>query len=380
MSKIFKKENVMPVVVLGVICLIVAALLGIVNGIAAPIIQKAEEQKVYDSLRVVIDGEFAPVDPLPEGVASSVTAMYKVTDGDTLVGHAITLSAKGYAGPILMTVGVDAEGKVTKAVITSQSESHGKSGMKTYTDNFTGVAKDDVASVELFSGATISSTAIRGAIVDAVNAAMGVATVEPEPDNTLPTSEEQLLAYAAEMVGEGAEFTDVTPTESTFVKKLYRENSGKGYIVYTVVINERYQRVETETLVYVGMNGSIKNINRLTWKTSDAGWGYEPPADELVVKFYDSLIGADLAKLESLNTIEVDKNDEGLLVTQATTTSKGLLTALIEGLSDVETLIVKYQTPDYTARIVGISVLAVALFASCTVAIIVKKKRGGKNG
>ena len=59
MKNIFKKENLMPVIVLGAICLVVAALMGAVNMITGPIIQKAEEQKVYDSLRVVLDGVFS---------------------------------------------------------------------------------------------------------------------------------------------------------------------------------------------------------------------------------------------------------------------------------------------------------------------------------
>ena len=52
MTKRLNKEKIMPVAVLGVICLVVAVLLGAINIITAPIIQKAEEQKVYDSLRV----------------------------------------------------------------------------------------------------------------------------------------------------------------------------------------------------------------------------------------------------------------------------------------------------------------------------------------
>ena len=482
----------MPVVVLGVICLLVAVLLAAVNAVTDPIIKDREAQKVYDSLRVVIDGYFEPVTELPESTPKSVTAMYRVTDGDELVGHAVTVSVKGYKGPILITVGVDADGNVTKAVVTSEAETHGQAGMKNYTDNYTGVAKDDLSSVELFSGATVTSTAIRDGIIDAVNAAMGLDVPEKEEPNydktneellaviaellptadvedvefngekyvrrvyrdnngegyfiyvlvisenygtveseallhigtdgaiknlktltwktsdaiygyvppteeavnafydriintnattiegvelvtnatntstnviasftealnaanklikkEMPTPEADVFAIAEQLAGATLDLENVTPEGLEYTRRIYRDKNGKGYFVYTVVINERYQRIETETLVHIGTNGKIKAVEKMIWKTSDAGWGYEPPADELVVAFYDSLIGANLAKLEELNTIEVDANPDGLLVTGATSTSKGLLTALIEGIGCVvELLKTDLPTPE----------------------------------
>ena len=50
------KKNIMPIVVLTAICVVVAALLGVVNMLTAPIIAEAESQKVYDSFRNVLDG------------------------------------------------------------------------------------------------------------------------------------------------------------------------------------------------------------------------------------------------------------------------------------------------------------------------------------
>ena len=178
-KSIFKKENIMPVAVLCAICLVVAALMGAVNLVTAPIIKKAEEQKVYDSLRVVLDGEFEEV-ALPEGAPATAKGLYKVTDGGELKGHVVTVVAKGYAGEIAITVGVDAEGKITKAVVTKQSETHGKSGMSAYPDNFAGKGADDIDEVETFTGATISSTAIKKAITDALNTALGNANAEPK--------------------------------------------------------------------------------------------------------------------------------------------------------------------------------------------------------
>ena len=231
----------------------------------------------------------------------------------------------------------------------------------------------------LVTKATSTSKGLLTALIEGVKSAKALIAMD------MPTAEEKVLELAGDLIGTDTDFENVTPDNLKYVRRIYRDKNGNGYVAYIVVINERYGRVETETLIHVDNNGKIKGINRLTWKTSDAGWGYEPPAEELVIKFYDSLIGADLAKLEELNKIEVGANPDGLLVTKATSTSKGLLTALTEALKSVNELIVKNTKPecikpDYTARAFGIAIV-VAVVAVFTVAIIVNKKRkGGKNG
>ena len=336
MKNIFKKQNIMPVVVLGSICLIVAALMAVINSYTAPKIADYEAQKVFESLKVVLDGHFEEV-TVPSGAPATVTAMYKVTDEDSgdFKGNVVTVKQKGYAGDILLTVGIDAEGKTTKVVITAQSETHGKNINPLLDRLSAGVTAENVADVEAVSGATVSSTAIKNAIADAFKAVSGIAS-EPEPE-VLPTSEEQILAYAKEMVGEGAAFTNVTPDEREFVKRIYRENNGKGYIAYLVVMS-RYGTVETETIIHVENNGKIKDIKKLIWKTSDAMYGYVPPEADVVDAFYASLKGKGVSELEELAALEDGKHN-GLLVTQGTNTSKALLGALIEGVKNINELI-----------------------------------------
>jgi len=328
MKKIFTKENIMPVAVLTVICLVIAALLAGINSFTSPVIAEREEQKVYDSLREVLDGDFAPAE-LPEGTDKSVTAIYKVTKDGADVGKVVTVSAKGYASTILLTVGVDVEGKVTKAVVTSQAETHGKAGMDSYTDRFAGVAKDDLAGVETFSGATVSSTAIKNAIITAVNAAMGVATEkEPEP---LPRTDEELLASAATLLGtEATELTNVTP-ESTegAVKRVYKTSDGKDYAVYVLTISQ-YGTPDNEAIVHISRSGKIEALTKLLFKTSDAIYGYVPPTEEQINAFYDRLVGATADTLEGIEA-----------TTNATNTSNSLKAALTEAITAVKDLAAK---------------------------------------
>ena len=292
MKNFFTKENMKPIIVLSAICLFVAALLGVVNYITAPEIERVEAQKVYDSLRVVIDGTFEPVDPLPENASDTITGLYRVTDGETLVGHAVTVKVRGYADDIYMTVGVDAEGKVTKAVVTSQKESHGKSGMANYTDNYDGVASDELADVDTFSGATRTSGAIKRGIIDAVNVSIGGEISAPDeeggggtPTVTMPRADSEVIALAKNLVGENAELTDVTPSYNrpATLLRLY-EISGGGHVAYVATAGA-YVSIANEGLVHIDKNGDIVAVDYLQWVVGH-GVGNDGFAERFIGKDY----------------------------------------------------------------------------------------------
>lgn len=299
MKELITKKNLIPIAVLSVICLVVAAILGAVYLVAAPIIKEAEAQKVYDSLREVLDGTFEEIDK-PSGAADTVTAVYKVTDDGALVGHVVTLSAKGYASTILLTVGIDADGKVTKAVITAQGETHGKAGMATYTDSFSGVAPDALTEVDTFSGATISSTAIKNAVIDAVNAVTGGEIVAPDNGGAeeeskpieMPKTEDEVISLAKTLSG-ATSLEDVTPgyNKPETLLKLYSANNG-GYVAY-IVTPGAYVPVANEILVYIDVDGNVAAINHLAWVVGH-GVGADGFAEQFVGKDNWNVDGVDL--------------------------------------------------------------------------------------
>ena len=112
-----KKKNLFPIIALTVIGVVVATLLATVNAITAPIIEEREKQAILDSLEDVMPGgDFGSdvkSEPLPKNAPDTVTAIYKEKNG---MGHVVTLKTTGYASVISITVGIDADGKITKAV------------------------------------------------------------------------------------------------------------------------------------------------------------------------------------------------------------------------------------------------------------------------
>lgn len=269
------KKNIMPVVILTAICMVVALILGAVNLLTGPIIQKMEDNKVYESLKEALDGDPKPINPLPEGVPNTVTSMCEMYDGDTLLGHVVTLVVKGYAGDISLTVGVDSDNRITKVLVTNQSETHGKSGMKEYPNSFEGIHASEVAEVETFTGATVSSTAIKKAVIDAVNAVTGGSISLPDDEGgdesvgavpeVLPRTDAELVTLAGELVPGAKTLEDVTPEKnaSETLKRLYKAE-GVGYVAY-ILTRGWGNSIANEGLVYIDLNGNVAAINHLTW-------------------------------------------------------------------------------------------------------------------
>ena len=163
----FTKKDLKPVLVLGAICLVVALLLAGVNMLTSDKIRGDKEAAVTKSLEQVMPG-IDPKDVTEEYdlTGTTVTTVYRDKGGK---GHVVTLSsAKGYTGnAILLTIGIDNEGKVTGAVITSNPESKGVDQTNAFFESFGGKNPEEVFNAELVAGVTYSSTAVRNAALDA---------------------------------------------------------------------------------------------------------------------------------------------------------------------------------------------------------------------
>jgi len=183
-----KDRNVMPAVLLSIICLVTTLLLALTNSVTAPVIAALEAQAEKAQMEQIFpDGEtFTPyipseieVDALSEA-GGTVDKIYIAQDSsDTVIGYVFISSSQGYAGPIKAAVGIDSQGSLVSSSFTAADETPGL-GKKVEEDRFeqafTGLAaSDDVlvsasgnGQIDAISGATISS---KGA-VSAVNQAM----------------------------------------------------------------------------------------------------------------------------------------------------------------------------------------------------------------
>ena len=182
-------------VTLFITCVIVAGLLGLVNGVTAGPIAEINLQKTQEAMLAVVadpDNTTFSESPLENTQAMTDAAsaaggtlgdIYEAQVNGETVGYAVTVSASGSQGTIEMMVGVDAEGTVTGVSIVSHSETSGigtkimnndllDSGVGVL-DQFIGKSAADGTlsvgtNVDAITGATVST---RG-VTTGVNAAL----------------------------------------------------------------------------------------------------------------------------------------------------------------------------------------------------------------
>ena len=162
------KKFVLPVVVLTVITLVISVALAFTYQLTEPIIN-AGNQAAADAAKLIVlpnaDG-FVDIDVTGiEGVSAAVQA----TNG---AGFVFTTSAKGFAGDIVIMVGIDPNGVITGVTQLDGNETPGigtQVAEEAYTSQYVG-QDSSLAGVSAISGATVSSTAFHDAVSIAFNA------------------------------------------------------------------------------------------------------------------------------------------------------------------------------------------------------------------
>ena len=174
-------------------CVIVAGLLGLVNGITKDKIAAINWENTQAAMLDVVadkNSTFTDAMELSDEMTSAATSagatldsMYGVQSGGADAGYAMKIIASGSQGNIEMMGGVDTEGVVTGVSIVSNSETSGIGSKVMENENgvldqFAGKsAADGVLSVgsnvDAISGATVSTKGVTAG----VNAALAVAGV-----------------------------------------------------------------------------------------------------------------------------------------------------------------------------------------------------------
>ena len=145
----------LPTIVLGIICLVVTLLLSAANAITAPIIEKAERQKVQENLANVLPSgkNFVEMsaDALPSELPSEVTNVFTEDNG----GYVFQMTVTGYKPGLVVMCGIDAYGKITGATyIKSQETLSAEVGLG---DKFVGHTSDTMTT-EIIAGPTAKKT------------------------------------------------------------------------------------------------------------------------------------------------------------------------------------------------------------------------------
>ena len=229
------KKAIKSTVVLVGICAVMAILLAVTNALTAPIIAENQNAAANQALlQVMPNGEgFESVEFDAEKLPKTIKEVFKEKNG----GYVFNMETTGYGAGLLIMCGVNADGTVSGVVCLGSSETLGHE--KTFGANFAGKDAAGVDAVDTISGATKTTEAFKGAVKDALNAAiiLGGGSVD------LRTEEEILNdnLSAALPAGEG-KFGKVFITEVIEgIDAVYAAENGKGYVY---VIGEQFVAVD----------------------------------------------------------------------------------------------------------------------------------------
>lgn len=229
------KKAIKSTVVLVGICAVMAILLAVTNALTAPIIAENQNAAANQALlQVMPNGEgFESVEFDAEKLPKTIKEVFKEKNG----GYVFNMETTGYGAGLLIMCGVNADGTVSGVVCLGSSETLGYE--KTFGANFAGKDAAGVDAVDTISGATKTTAAFKGAVKDALNAAiiLGGGSVD------LRTEEEILNdnLSAALPAGEG-KFGKVFITEVIEgIDAIYAAENGKGYVY---VIGEQFIAVD----------------------------------------------------------------------------------------------------------------------------------------
>ena len=144
----------------------VALLLSVVNGVTKDRIAAINEEIVQEAMAAVMPGvEFE--ETVTDTGDENILSYAKASSG----GYCVQVQANGFAGPVVMIVGIDADGTVTGVQVTEHGETPGlgaKAQDESWISQFAGttsgvsVSKGEPGDnqVQAISGATITSDAV----------------------------------------------------------------------------------------------------------------------------------------------------------------------------------------------------------------------------
>ena len=162
-----KKDFVLPIVALTLICAIATGALALMNNATAPIIEAAASERAFAAMSEKIPEAtgFIPIET--DGLPRTIRQAYR-TEND--VGYVFIVAVNGFSGEIRVMCGIDNDGRVIGSSTLQHTETQ---GIGTILDQYSFTSQFDGRDINLegistVTGATISTVAYVDAIRDAL--------------------------------------------------------------------------------------------------------------------------------------------------------------------------------------------------------------------
>ncbi len=261
-----KSKKGLKIAIIIIVAIIVLSITFVGVGVAAvkaweSFIEKAAYAEFADPLLECLpDGEnFVEVDISDYDLPVTVTHVYTEDNG----GFVVRLLTSGYGDDMVILCGVNASGEIVNAQCISSYETLGIE--KTYADGIgdKGLTYDTIDQrLDTVSGATITTSAYKNALKDALEAAIILSGGEID----LKTDEEIFADNLNEALpaAEGL-FTTWFATESLpAIKSVYVADNGAGYVFG---LDDGYIGVDSEGEILADVTDEVKTILTTSFET-----------------------------------------------------------------------------------------------------------------
>ena len=165
-----KKDFIMPMLVLSMVCIVVTGVLAVGHSFTQPIITAAAEERARLAMREIIpqaDG-FEPLEL--HGLPGSINSAYRSTNN---VGYIFIVTTSGFGGAIRVLCGIDPDGRVIRTTVLSHSETPTFAApvfAESHVSQFWGQDRHGIEDIAGVSGSTVTAAAFRNAVRDALYA------------------------------------------------------------------------------------------------------------------------------------------------------------------------------------------------------------------
>lgn len=161
-----------PVIVLVAICVVAGVLLGVVHQVTEPLAQANEARRAQEAYEKLMPSA-ASFEAIPCDEEGCVAALRALDASGSSVGTIVVAQSKGYGGQVPIAVGFATDGTVASILAMSNDETPGlgtRIAEEAYIGQYVGrdASQVDESSIDLISGATISSEAALAAFNNAV--------------------------------------------------------------------------------------------------------------------------------------------------------------------------------------------------------------------
>ncbi len=171
-----KSSDIKSIIVITVKLLVI----GVITAVLLALVNELTKDKIADNIKKEKSSAISELftgginitpylGDMPED--SGVDDISIIRENDAYIGYVAEVAPNGFGGAITLMVGIDKDGNVVGVKVISHSETAGLGSRisdAAYLDGYKGANGSTVGGVDLISGATISSTAVREGVKTAL--------------------------------------------------------------------------------------------------------------------------------------------------------------------------------------------------------------------